>query len=171
MSDAKNYYITTNSTTTTSAIIHCQGVGARAWQILATSHSTGAMMAKYRYYRRQGPRKPHKYAQMTPLQKWQYHQEVKKRWPPNEPNTESTPGTVITNEEYNKRMAGAVCTICEQTTRRMYLDHCHKTGQIRMPLCASCNSGLGMFKDHIGLLKRAIAYIEYFERQHKNNSQ
>lgn len=40
------------------------------------------------------------------------------------------------------------------------LDHCHETEEFRGWLCMNCNSALGKFYDDVGLLKRAIAYIQ-----------
>lgn len=39
------------------------------------------------------------------------------------------------------------------------IDHCHSTGKIRGLLCASCNTGLGAFKDCPNLLANAIEYL------------
>ena len=53
------------------------------------------------------------------------------------------------------------CAICSLTpeNKRMDLDHCHKTKQIRGLLCNNCNRGLGHFKDNPVLLNNAIAYL------------
>lgn len=40
------------------------------------------------------------------------------------------------------------------------IDHCHETQNIRGILCGTCNSGLGMFKDNIDVLKNAIKYLQ-----------
>lgn len=40
-----------------------------------------------------------------------------------------------------------------------HVDHCHTTGRIRGLLCASCNTALGMFKDNVSALMRAILYL------------
>lgn len=42
----------------------------------------------------------------------------------------------------------------------LYIDHCHTTGKVRGLLCQQCNSGLGMFKDRIDLLVKAIRYLD-----------
>lgn len=36
----------------------------------------------------------------------------------------------------------------------------HSTGKVRGLLCITCNHGLGSFKDDIGLMETAMAYIE-----------
>jgi hypothetical protein len=61
------------------------------------------------------------------------------------------------------------CGICGRTedeareglrkARRYALDHCHSSQKIRGALCSDCNSGLGMFRDSIPLLKKAIDYL------------
>ena len=47
-----------------------------------------------------------------------------------------------------------------KNTKSTHLDHCHTSGRIRGVLCASCNKGLGHFKDDPDLVKRAAHYIE-----------
>ena len=44
-------------------------------------------------------------------------------------------------------------------TARGALDHCHTTGVIRGVLCSKCNMGLGLFKDNIETMEKAIAYL------------
>jgi predicted nucleic acid-binding Zn ribbon protein len=62
------------------------------------------------------------------------------------------------------------CAICNQpetannnydkVTRRLAVDHCHKTGKIRQLLCTLCNQGLGSFKDDPVLIQAAIEYLK-----------
>lgn len=40
------------------------------------------------------------------------------------------------------------------------VDHCHQTNQVRGLLCGPCNRALGLLKDNIGNLERAIAYLD-----------
>lgn len=47
--------------------------------------------------------------------------------------------------------------------KRLALDHCHKTGQVRGRLCQRCNVGLGLFGDDVDVLKKAA---EYLQRDH-----
>jgi len=69
----------------------------------------------------------------------------------------------ITIETYDEMLAlqNNVCAICfqESKDRALAVDHCHKTGKVRGLLCASCNNGLGRFKDDINLLQKAIEYL------------
>lgn len=60
------------------------------------------------------------------------------------------------------------CEICGNTpeesspsgrTKRLALDHDHKTGELRGFLCGRCNTGIGQFKDSVELLEGAILYL------------
>lgn len=57
------------------------------------------------------------------------------------------------------------CDLCGNmlSRSRSFLDHCHKRGDNRGYLCSNCNAGLGMFKDSVELLEKAIAYIKDHE--------
>ena len=61
------------------------------------------------------------------------------------------------------------CAICgKQITSKLnipkslvgYVDHNHQTNKIRGILCASCNLGLGAFRDNPKYLKLAIKYLK-----------
>jgi hypothetical protein len=74
-------------------------------------------------------------------------------------------------EEYDEMVErqGGVCAICGKpetaqdvnsgTNRRLSVDHCHKTNEVRGLLCSKCNTGLGLFKDDITSLRSAINYL------------
>ena len=54
------------------------------------------------------------------------------------------------------------CAICGEPFTEdtvVCVDHCHTTNKIRGLLCASCNKGLGMFKDSVSFLFKAIKYL------------
>ena len=68
----------------------------------------------------------------------------------------------VSLEKYNKlqKEQKGLCKICgKKPKRKLCLDHCHKTNKIRGLLCHSCNFGLGLFKDKISVLKKAIKYL------------
>ena len=62
------------------------------------------------------------------------------------------------------------CAICDvelpdlmtyENRRRKYaIDHNHETGDFRGILCLNCNSLLGMAKDSVDVLAKAISYLE-----------
>lgn len=62
----------------------------------------------------------------------------------------------MSEEEYDAILARG-CAICGGVAA--CLDHCHKTGQIRGPLCGHCNIGLSRFRDDPNLLRAAILYL------------
>lgn len=75
-------------------------------------------------------------------------------------------GIKITHKEYielfNKQ--DGKCALCfakaEDLTKSLAVDHSHTTGTIRGLLCGSCNQALGLFKDNIEVMKRAITYLD-----------
>lgn len=71
----------------------------------------------------------------------------------------------LTKEEYEKMLfrQNGVCAICndsKKNTRRLSVDHCHKTGRIRGLLCVECNMTLGLVKDKVDRLKSMIKYLK-----------
>ena len=63
---------------------------------------------------------------------------------------------------------GGKCYICRTHidlkghTTGAYVDHNHKTEEVRSLLCQACNAGLGLFRESIDILQRAIDYIKKF---------
>lgn len=57
---------------------------------------------------------------------------------------------------------GGVCAICgaaPSNGKRLHLDHCHDSEQVRGLLCHGCNCGLGHFRDDVTRMARAIQYL------------
>lgn len=56
---------------------------------------------------------------------------------------------------------GGLCWICQEPpgVKGLVVDHCHETGNVRGLLCGRCNSGIGMFKDDVPRIERAIEYL------------
>lgn len=72
----------------------------------------------------------------------------------------------LTPADYDRILASQnnACAICESTdpqhwSGRFHVDHDHATGQVRGLLCHGCNTGLGSFRDNIGSLQAAVAYV------------
>jgi hypothetical protein len=73
----------------------------------------------------------------------------------------------MTREEHNALLItqNHKCAICgidekEATKQKLYVDHCHATGKVRELLCHGCNAGLGLMKESIQTLTKAIAYLD-----------
>lgn len=72
--------------------------------------------------------------------------------------------------EYDRMFAeqGGVCAICksppseEGRTKRLHVDHCHRTGDVRALLCFKCNGAIGKFNDDPDLVMAAAAYLLQF---------
>ena len=63
---------------------------------------------------------------------------------------------------------GGKCAICGEqekvmrddgTPRRLAIDHCHSTGQVRGLLCTRCNLVIGQVGDNIRLLVESMKYL------------
>lgn len=52
-----------------------------------------------------------------------------------------------------------LCLICGQS-KKLSVDHNHTTGKVRGLLCSTCNAGIGMLKDDIFLVEKALAYLK-----------
>lgn len=77
----------------------------------------------------------------------------------------------ITLEQFEEMVANQNnrCAICSESPdlnaktsrhRKLWIDHCHKTGYIRELICYKCNTALGNFRDNAEYMRCAIAYIE-----------
>lgn len=74
----------------------------------------------------------------------------------------------ITIDDYNKMLESQdyKCGICErhmtEFNKNLGVDHNHKTGDIRGLLCQFCNTGLGLFREDLNLIKKVCNYIERY---------
>jgi hypothetical protein len=68
-------------------------------------------------------------------------------------------------ETYHKMLAeqNHQCKIClahqDTLKRAMCVDHDHNTGKVRGLLCDTCNRSLGLLKDNVDTLMRAVDYL------------
>jgi hypothetical protein len=91
---------------------------------------------------------------------------------------ESNRGKIINNRRksiygvaqgwFDKTFAeqGFVCSVCLSSDwgkNGPHIDHDHGTGVVRGILCHRCNVGMGLFKDNIDVMKRAIRYLERYK--------
>lgn len=71
----------------------------------------------------------------------------------------------MTPEQYDAMLEaqGGVCAICKRPERikgrRLCVDHCHSTGEVRGLLCNACNIALGKLEDNLESIKVAIKYL------------
>ena len=78
----------------------------------------------------------------------------------------------ITLEQYSSMLIKqhGLCKLCNRPetavdhknkkVRDLAVDHCHSTGNIRGLLCSCCNTALGLLKDDVEILNKAIKYLE-----------
>ena len=74
----------------------------------------------------------------------------------------------ITHEERDALLEeqGNKCAACGTSdpgsTKGWHVDHCHKNGNIRGVLCATCNIALGQVNDSVERLEHLIKYLRRF---------
>lgn len=74
----------------------------------------------------------------------------------------------ISLEQYETMMLDPHCRICgsegfvisKNGKAKLAIDHDHLTGKVRGLLCHNCNRALGLLKDDINILQRAIEYLK-----------
>lgn len=73
-----------------------------------------------------------------------------------------------------KTSQGDCCVICKipaaKLSKRLFVDHCHVTGQVRGLLCDRCNKVLGMVTDSTELLDAMNEYLNKFKKLEIKNS-
>jgi hypothetical protein len=79
----------------------------------------------------------------------------------------------VTPDEYNRLLAAqdGHCALCPNTpkTRRLSVDHDHRTGAVRGLLCYRCNRALPVYVD-AAWLTRAAEYVARFEHVGRDGS-
>lgn len=70
----------------------------------------------------------------------------------------------ISLDEYEGLVSlyGGKCNICKEPAK-LFVDHCHKGGDVRGLLCLRCNSLLGYARDNVGVLLEAASYLKMRE--------
>lgn len=61
------------------------------------------------------------------------------------------------------------CAICKELptkTNKLGIDHNYRTTEPRGLLCASCNAGIGFFRENITALTNAIDYLQRYTNMH-----
>lgn len=57
-----------------------------------------------------------------------------------------------------KRSSGK-CEVCK-LSKKLYIDHCHKTGVVRGMICHHCNSALGFLFDDEKIINNLFKYAK-----------
>jgi hypothetical protein len=75
----------------------------------------------------------------------------------------------ITEDRYEEMFnaQNGVCAICKginRSGRRLSIDHDHKTGEVRGLLCSQCNSAIGLARESLDILRKAVIYLEKHEK-------
>lgn len=72
----------------------------------------------------------------------------------------------LTLEQYQEMVLSQCgsCAICGDVPGRpLFVDHDHKTGEVRALLCLACNSALGQLKDDPRRALRASEYLNEYQ--------
>jgi DNA-directed RNA polymerase subunit M/transcription elongation factor TFIIS len=61
------------------------------------------------------------------------------------------------------------CAICNNEensirNKNLSVDHCHETNSVRGLLCSSCNRAIGLLKDDVSVLRKAIKYLLKYKK-------
>ncbi len=68
----------------------------------------------------------------------------------------------LTAEDYQRLLAAqnGACAVCnEKSERRLCVDHCHATGEVRGLLCSNCNTAIGLLDDDPDRMLAAALYV------------
>ena len=71
-------------------------------------------------------------------------------------------------DDYNKMLKEQKdsCYICKlsssKQSKRLHIDHNHKTGKVRALLCHHCNTTIGALKENTMILKNIINYLNKY---------
>ena len=68
----------------------------------------------------------------------------------------------LTAEDYQRLLAAqnGACAVCRQISeRRLCVDHCHATGEVRGLLCSNCNTAIGLLDDDPERMRAAALYV------------
>ena len=72
----------------------------------------------------------------------------------------------ITMEDYNMLFDAqdGCCALCDthatELSKRLLVDHCHESGEIRGLLCTRCNSAIAQLGDNEEGMRKALDYME-----------
>lgn len=99
-----------------------------------------------------------------------YQKEYRIKCPQNIKNTILKKQFGITMDVFEQMQTeqNNLCAICGQPETNynrqgnlmaLHVDHCHTTNKIRGLLCSKCNTAIGLFREDIEIMQKAMAYI------------
>lgn len=75
----------------------------------------------------------------------------------------------ITVEQYTEMLIkqNHKCGVCQKDEtevhkKRLFVDHCHTTGNVRGLLCHNCNTAIGLLKDSVQTALQAATYLSRY---------
>jgi hypothetical protein len=75
----------------------------------------------------------------------------------------------ITIEQYNELLEFQqnACAICRKICKELYVDHNHKTGEVRGLLCPNCNVAIGKLYEDENIIWNMLEYLKktWIEKQ------
>jgi hypothetical protein len=74
----------------------------------------------------------------------------------------------INPADYARAKKIQACQVCGARDKPLHIDHDHdfrRDAPVRGVLCSGCNTGIGMLGESIDRLKRAVAYLERWQRR------
>lgn len=77
---------------------------------------------------------------------------------------------MVENQQGKCAICGYIAPENAVRTDKLYVDHNHTNGKVRGLLCMNCNSALGHFNEDLTILKKAVNYMENYEREPCNNA-
>ena len=98
----------------------------------------------------------------------EHHKKVVSLWRKNNPEKQICYNLKwkygITLKEYKKMLASQLhsCACCRVSAddEKLFVDHCHETGEIRGLICKKCNSAIGYLGDNVEGVMQAVNYLK-----------
>ena len=151
---------------------HAKGLCASCYAINLRSKNLEYRQKHAMYQRGWHRRNPDKarehkrrYHERHPEKTWRFSDPLKRRNAHIKYRLRKKYGLVLAEYQRLLSAQSGTCAICGDkfSPKVPHVDHDHKTGLVRGILCATCNWGLGSFKDNVDLMEKAITYLRRFQ--------
>jgi len=74
-------------------------------------------------------------------------------------------GLSIADVEAMRTKQFGKCAICNKSTSRLFIDHCHTMGHVRALICQTCNTFLGWYEKKADTILKFQAYIDAHQKK------